>query len=63
MAVRGARRGRRQALEIDVVLDRERYAEKRKLRALLAPSFDAKSNDAAIESMELKADFITIEET
>jgi phage tail-like protein len=27
-----------------------------------APSFDAKSNDAAIESMELSADFITIEE-
>ena len=27
-----------------------------------APSFDAKSNDAAIESMELKGDFITIEE-
>jgi phage tail-like protein len=26
-----------------------------------APSFDAKSNDAAIESMELKADYITIE--
>lgn len=28
-----------------------------------APTFDAKSNDAAIESMELKADFITIEES
>jgi phage tail-like protein len=28
-----------------------------------APSFDAKSNDAAIESMELKADSCTIEET
>lgn len=28
-----------------------------------APSFDAKSNDAAIESMELKADYITIEES
>jgi phage tail-like protein len=28
-----------------------------------APSFDAKSNDAAIESMELKADFITLEES
>jgi phage tail-like protein len=28
-----------------------------------APSFDAKSNDAAIESMELSADFITIEES
>jgi phage tail-like protein len=28
-----------------------------------APSFDAKSNDAAIQSMELKADFITIEES
>lgn len=27
-----------------------------------APSFDAKSNDAAIESMELKADYITVEE-
>jgi phage tail-like protein len=27
-----------------------------------APSFDAKSNDAAIQSMELKADFITLEE-
>lgn len=27
-----------------------------------APSFDAKSNDAAIESMELKADFVTLEE-
>lgn len=27
-----------------------------------APSFDAKSNDAAIESMELKADYVTIEE-
>lgn len=28
-----------------------------------APSFDAKSNDAAIETMELKGDFITIEES
>ena len=28
-----------------------------------APSFDAKSNDAAIESMELKADFVTLEES
>ena len=28
-----------------------------------APSFDAKSNDAAIESMELTADFIAIEES
>lgn len=28
-----------------------------------APTFDAKSNDAAIESMELKADYVTIEET
>jgi phage tail-like protein len=28
-----------------------------------APSFDAKSNDAAIESMELKADSITLQET
>lgn len=28
-----------------------------------APSFDAKSNDAAIESMELKADSIILEET
>jgi phage tail-like protein len=28
-----------------------------------APTFDAKSNDAAIESMELKADGVTIEET
>lgn len=28
-----------------------------------APTFDAKSNDAAIESMELKADSITLEET
>lgn len=28
-----------------------------------APTFDAKSNDAAIESMELKADYITLEET
>jgi phage tail-like protein len=28
-----------------------------------APSFDASSNDAAIESMELLADFITIEES
>lgn len=28
-----------------------------------APTFDAKSNDAAIESMELKADYITIEES
>jgi phage tail-like protein len=27
-----------------------------------APTFDAKSNDAAIESMELMADFISIEE-
>lgn len=27
-----------------------------------APTFDAKSNDAAIETMELKADYITIEE-
>lgn len=28
-----------------------------------APTFDAKSNDVAIQSMELKADFITIEES
>lgn len=28
-----------------------------------APSFDAKSNDVAIQSMEFKADFITIEES
>jgi phage tail-like protein len=28
-----------------------------------APTFDAKSNDAAIESMELMADFISIEES
>lgn len=28
-----------------------------------APSFDAKSNDAAIQTMELKADSITIEES
>lgn len=28
-----------------------------------APTFDAKSNDAAIESMELTADFITLEES
>lgn len=28
-----------------------------------APTFDAKSNDAAIESMELKGDYITIEES
>jgi phage tail-like protein len=28
-----------------------------------APTFDAKSNDAAIESMELSADFIAIEES
>lgn len=28
-----------------------------------APTFDAKSNDVAIESMELTADFITIEES
>ena len=28
-----------------------------------APTFDAKSNDASIESMELKADFIEIEES
>lgn len=28
-----------------------------------APSFDAKSNDAAIESMELSADFVTLEES
>lgn len=27
-----------------------------------APSFDAKSNDVAIETMELKADFITLEQ-
>lgn len=27
-----------------------------------APTFDAKSNDAAIESMELSADFISLEE-
>jgi len=27
-----------------------------------APTFDANSNDAAIESMELKADFVTLEE-
>jgi len=27
-----------------------------------APTFDAKSNDAAIETMELKGDYITIEE-
>jgi phage tail-like protein len=29
---------------------------------LSAPTFDAKSNDAAIETLELKADFITVEE-
>ena len=29
---------------------------------LTAPTFDAKSNDVAIETMELKADFITMEE-
>ena len=28
-----------------------------------APSFDANSNDAAIETMELTADFITVEES
>jgi len=28
-----------------------------------APAFDAKSNDAAIESMELSADFISLEES
>jgi phage tail-like protein len=28
-----------------------------------APTFDANSNDAAIESMELKADFVTLEES
>ena len=28
-----------------------------------APSFDVKSNDAAIESMELTADFVTLEES
>src|SRR5262245_39707842 len=28
-----------------------------------APTFDAKSNDAAIESMELSGDFITLEES
>ncbi|HWN70706.1 MAG TPA: phage tail protein [Haliangium sp.] len=28
-----------------------------------APTFDAKSNDAAIQTMELKADFITLEES
>ena len=28
-----------------------------------APSFDAKSNDAAIQTLELKADFITLEES
>jgi phage tail-like protein len=27
-----------------------------------APTFDAKSNDAAIESMELSADFVSLEE-
>lgn len=28
-----------------------------------APTFDAKSNDAAIQSMELKADLVTLEES
>jgi phage tail-like protein len=28
-----------------------------------APTFDAKSNDAAIQSMELKADFVSLEES
>jgi phage tail-like protein len=28
-----------------------------------APTFDAKSNDAAIESMELSADFVSLEES
>lgn len=28
-----------------------------------APTFDAKSNDVAIESMELKADYVTVEES
>jgi phage tail-like protein len=30
---------------------------------LTAPSFDAKSNDAAIETLDLQADFITMEES
>ncbi len=30
---------------------------------LSAPSFDAQSNDAAIEALDLQADFISIEET
>jgi phage tail-like protein len=30
---------------------------------LTAPSFDAKSNDAAIETLELQADFISMEES
>jgi phage tail-like protein len=30
---------------------------------LSAPSFDAKSNDAAIETLDLQADLITMEET
>ena len=29
---------------------------------LTAPTFDAKSNDVAIETMELKADFVSMEE-
>jgi phage tail-like protein len=29
---------------------------------LTAPTFDAKSNDVAIETLELKADLITMEE-
>lgn len=28
-----------------------------------APTFDAKSNDAAIQTLELKADFVTLEES
>jgi phage tail-like protein len=30
---------------------------------LSAPTFDAKSNDAAIETLDLQADFITMEES
>jgi phage tail-like protein len=30
---------------------------------LSAPTFDAKSNDAAIETLDLQADFISMEES
>ena len=45
--------------EVEVIVD---DGERTRLTKLDAPTFDAKSNDVAIESMELRADLIVIAE-